>query len=104
MQTKDQILHSVKTQVQQVLPNAAVVLFGNKADGTSSEESDWDILVLSDKPVTEKIRLALYDKLFALSVAIGDFIDAIIVSQKDWKKNPSYSSHKKAMAFINQPL
>ncbi len=104
MQTKDQILHSVKSQVQQVLPNASVVLFGNKADGTASEESDWDILVLSDKPVTEKIRLALYDKIFALSVAIGDFIDAIIVSQKDWKKNPSYSSHKKAMAFINQPM
>jgi uncharacterized protein len=102
MQTKDQFLVSVKSQLQQVLPNAAVVLFGNKADGTASEESDWDILVLSDKPVTERIRLAVYDKIFSLSVSIGAFIDALIISKKEWEKNPSYYFHKKAMAFINQ--
>jgi DNA polymerase sigma len=104
MQTKDQFLASVKTEVLQVLPDASVIIFGNKTEGTAAAESDWDILVLSEKSVTEKIRLAVYDKIFSLSVSIGAFIDAVIISKKDWQKNPSYTSHKKAMAFINQTM
>ncbi len=41
------ILSSIKVSVQQVVPGAKVLLFGSRAHGVTTEESDWDILVLT---------------------------------------------------------
>jgi len=64
VKTKQQILVSIKSQVQQVLPDAEIVLFGSRANGLFTEESDWDILILSDKPVTKKINKPYMIKYF----------------------------------------
>ena len=104
MQTKQQILVSIKSQVQQVLPNADIILFGSRANGLFTEESDWDILVLSDNPVTKKVKQVVHDKIFPLSVSIGAFINVLIIGKKDWHQNPSYYSLKKTVALNNQPI
>ncbi len=39
------VLSSIKSRIQQILPGAKVMLFGSRAYGTPTEESDWDILV-----------------------------------------------------------
>lgn len=104
MKTKRQILVSIKSQVQQVLPDGDVILFGSRTNGLYTGESDWDILVLSDKPATKKIKQAVHDKIFPLSVSIGAFINVLVVSRKDWQQNPSFYSLKKTIALNNQPL
>ncbi len=104
MKTKQQILVSIKSQVQQVLPDADIILFGSRVNSLFTEESDWDILVLSDKPVTNKIKQTIHDKIFPLSVSISAFINILVVSRKDWRQNPSYYCLKKTIALNNQPL
>ena len=104
MQTKQQILVSIKSQVQQVLPDADIILFGSRVNDLFTEESDWDILVLSDKPFAKKIKQAIHDKIFPLSVSIGAFINVLVVSRKDWQQNPSWYSLKKTIALNNQPI
>lgn len=104
VQTKHQILLSIKSEVQQVLPNTDIILFGSRANGLFTEESDWDILVLTDEPVTPKIKKTVHDKIFPLSVSIAAFINILIVSKNDWHQNPSYYSIKKTIALNHQPL
>ncbi len=104
MQTKQEILVSIKSQVWRVLPGADIILFGTRANNLFTEESDWDILVLSDKPVTKTIKQTIHDKIFPLSVSIGAFINILVVSRKDWQQNPSYYSLRKTIALNNQPL
>jgi predicted nucleotidyltransferase len=48
---KKKIFQEIRSEVQKILPDAKVSLFGSRVYGDASEESDWDILILtSDKP------------------------------------------------------
>lgn len=103
--TKEQILIAIKTQIQEVLPDANIILFGSQADNTEHEESDWDILVITDKPsVTKKIKQTIHDKIFPLSVTIGVFINLLLVTKKDWHESPAYYSLKKTIALNSRAL
>ncbi len=53
----DSIPQRVKAVVQQIDPQAEVILFGSRARGDAREDSDWDFLVLTsleESAVTEK--------------------------------------------------
>ncbi len=103
--TKEQILLAVKNQIKEVLPEAHIFLFGSRANNSATEESDWDILVLSPRqPITPKIKRQIHDRVFPLSVSIGSFINVLLVTEKDWQLNPSYYAIKKTIAFNNSPL
>lgn len=104
MQTKQQILVAIKARIQEVLPHADIILFGSQVNGCFAEESDWDILILPDEPVTKTTKQAIHDKIFPLSVSIGAFINILLVTKNDWQQNPSYYSLSKTVAFNYQPL
>ena len=105
MNNKEQILLTVKSKVLEVLPGAQVILFGSRANDTANAESDWDILGLSpQQPITKEIKLQVHSKIFPLSVSIGAFINMLLVTKKDWQRNPSYYSLLQTVALNNQPL
>ena len=68
------------------------MLFGSRAYGTPTDESDWDILILMPQPVNKTIRKKIHDAIFPISVQIGAFINTLIVQEDDWVNNPSYYS------------
>lgn len=82
----------IKKQVLEIVPQAYVLLFGSRATGTTTEESDWDILVLTQQPADKKLKDAIHKKVFPLSVQIGAFINLLIVQQQEWDNNPAYYS------------
>src|SRR5580698_3933732 len=86
------ILSSIKSKVQQVVPGAKVLLFGSRAYGMPTEESDWDILVLTSNPVTAAIKQAIHQVLFPVSMQIGSFINTLTIQETEWLNNPSYYS------------
>ena len=45
-------------------PNAEVILFGSRARGDYRKDSDWDFLILMDKPVDWKLKDKIRDKIF----------------------------------------
>ena len=96
---KEQILISVKLKVQKVLPDATVILFGSRANNTQTEESDWDILVLTHTPVSKELKQKVHETIFPLSVSLGTFINLLLVSQNDWNQNPTYYSIKKSITL-----
>ena len=48
---RDILLKQVKEAVWKIEPTAEVILYGSRARGDSTCESDWDFLVLVDGPV-----------------------------------------------------
>ncbi len=69
-----------------------MILFGSHARGHAEEESDWDILILIDKPkenrsVEEKYR----NEMFQLELELGEAISTLIYSKYDWETKYIYT-------------
>ena len=55
MRTEDRdIANRIKSNIHLQNPAAKVILFGSRARGDSNHQSDWDILVLIDKPLLNR--------------------------------------------------
>ncbi len=91
MEKKD-ILSSIKSQILKVAPGAKVMLFGSMAYGTPTEESDWDILILTPQPVTTTLKNNIHNSLSPISIRIATFINTLTVQENEWNKSPVYYS------------
>ena len=89
---KSEILSSIKAQILRTSPGAKVMLFGSMAYGTPTEESDWDILILTQQPVNASLKRKIHDALFPISVKITAFINTLTVQENEWEKSPAYYS------------
>ena len=88
--TKEEILAAIKEKVLSVIPDATVMLFGSRARGDWHDESDWDILVLTDQEVTHELDDKVFDAVYPITLEIFNPINFILVNEKDWLINPSY--------------
>jgi predicted nucleotidyltransferase len=85
------ILLSCVRAIREIDAAAEVILYGSRARGDADEDSDYDLLVLSDGPVTiakeDEFRRALYD----LQLETGTVITVILVDRIDWR-TPLYKA------------
>ena len=96
---------SLKSQIREVIPEAEIILFGSRVNNTAHAESDWDILVVTNNAIDrKKVKQAIHDKIFPLSVAIGSFINVLLLTARDWKKAPSYYALRQSLAKNHQVL
>lgn len=83
------MLVKVKEVVQAIVPEGShVLLYGSRARGNFHEDSDWDILVILNKP---KIEQNDYDEvvypLTALGWKIGEMIISVVYTREEWKQS-----------------
>lgn len=95
MGTSNKILSSIKSQVQAVVPEAKVLLFGSRAYGVPTEESDWDILILTKDKQPKATKRLIQDKLFPISLEFSSFINLLLVQEDEWQTNAEYYSLRK---------
>ncbi len=94
--TESDILQRVVRAIHAVEPGARVILYGSRARGGASPDSDWDFLALLDGPVDrrriERVRTAL----FHLSLALDGCptLSAMVYGADEWA-----SSRLKATPF-----
>ena len=54
MKTKKEILNDIVYVGKQNLPQGGrLILYGSRARGTATDASDWDLLIILDKPRIE---------------------------------------------------
>ncbi len=86
-----QILMACRELVRGVDPNAGVILYGSRARGDATEDSDYDLLIVSDVPATlkneDRFRGALYD----IQLETGTVITVILANRADWE-TPLYKA------------
>lgn len=73
-------------------PNAEAFLFGSRARGDSSPDSDWDILILVDnEKVTNDLEDKFRDDLYEIELESGQVISTFIYPKEYWSSTLIYS-------------
>ena len=85
---KTDVLKSIKETLQGVLLTGShAFLYGSQARGDACADSDWDVLILLDKP---KIEDSDYDTISYPLVELGwlknECISPVLYTMKDWLK------------------
>lgn len=80
-------LQELKERLLQQFPDAEIILYGSKARGDFDEESDIDLLILIESPITsgleEETTHITYDIELKYDVVFGK-----IIENKDFWKSP----------------
>lgn len=101
MRTEDRdIANRIKSNIHLQNPAAKVILFGSRARGDANNQSDWDILVVIDKPFLNRTEEKEYrNRIFGIELEIEQPISLFVVSQTDWDGkymfSPFYRNIKK---------
>ena len=87
------LLAEVRDTVRRFLPNATVLLYGSVARGTQTPESDYDILVLTDAPLSreeeERVDRAVYD----IELAHERVVSVLYYAKDEWTKHSAMPLH-----------
>lgn len=87
---KEKIKQRIKAAIKAVESNAEIILFGSRARGTETSESDWDILVLLDKAnVTYKDEQKIKHKVYEVELEVEESISTFVYSLLDWNTKMS---------------
>lgn len=78
------ILIKLKEIVHVIIPTATVLLYGSVAKGTQDEESDYDVLILTDAPLSTKEEDAVTDAVYDLELEQGIVISTLFYTKDFW--------------------
>lgn len=91
MNAKEQhILSLIRERIRKKNPKAQVMLFGSRAKGNATTNSDWDILILLNSPkVTREKEKEYREELFEVELEIGEPISTFVFSKNEWESKHS---------------
>jgi predicted nucleotidyltransferase len=89
-----QIHHTIKSLVNSFLPNAQVLLFGSRARGEFSSDSDYDLLIVTNETFAPRVKMNWESKIRkALVNKLNLPFDIIIQSKKEVSEKKDLSGH-----------
>ncbi|MHB9143442.1 MAG: nucleotidyltransferase domain-containing protein [Paludibacter sp.] len=84
---REYILKTIREKLKTIAPDTKAILFGSRARGNFSRNSDWDILILLDK---SKIETSDYDNiaypLFELGWQMNEHFSIKLYTRNEWRK------------------
>lgn len=79
------ILHQIQQVGRQVLPkDAHLLLYGSRARGDYNDGSDWDLLILLNRPQEESDFQNIAYPIMELGFDMGEFFSVQTYSQDEW--------------------
>ncbi len=89
---RQDILQKIKSGITSVDPDAEIYLYGSRARGDNRKDSDWDILVITQREiVTFDFEKDLRDPIFDIELESGEVISLLVYSRNDWITKKSIS-------------
>ena len=86
MKTKTQyITQLIRNYVNAIDPSADVILYGSRARGDERQDSDWDILILTNYATNLMIERNFRDKIYDLELDTGEAFSVFVYSKKEWQ-------------------
>jgi len=86
-----------RTTARRIQPDSQVILFGSRARGDASVDSDYDLLILTEAPanpaLVQRLRDALYDTGLEHGAVPSDFIYSRRVWHSPaWRETPLHAN------------
>ena len=92
------ITNLIRQAINQVDDKAEVILYGSRARGDERQDSDWDILVLTDYKVTLEKEMQFREPIYDLELERGEHFQRFFYLKQDWhtkhRITPLYESVK----------
>jgi predicted nucleotidyltransferase len=76
-----------------VVPGARILLFGSHARGEADPESDYDILVITERPVDIRSKFSLRTRIRKLLLEKGIRCDVLIQSEQEIQTKKELPGH-----------
>jgi predicted nucleotidyltransferase len=93
------IIKLIKSSIRSIDPKAQVIIFGSRARGDARKDSDWDILILTDYPVSTEIERSFRNNLFDIEIETGEVFSTFVYQKQIWntkhKVTPLYRNIKR---------
>ncbi len=80
-------VNELKSRILRKFPEAEFILFGSKAQGSSEDFSDIDILILLDRIIKTSLEKQIFGDAFKVELA-HDIVFGIIVHSKKFWNSP----------------
>lgn len=81
----------IKTIIKSVEADAEVILHGSQATGRATEESDWDLLVVTGGEVNLKRENSFREALYPLGLELNEIFSVLLTSSDKWKARDQHS-------------
>jgi len=78
------IIKLIKSSIRSIDPKAQVIIFGSRARGDARKDSDWDILILTDYPVSTEIERSFRNNLFDIEIDTGEVFSTFVYQKQIW--------------------
>ena len=90
MMTTTQVLDSIRQVASDVLPQGSkLYLYGSRARGDAREDSDWDLLLLLDKPVNDDADYKKYVyPIVERGFNLWQYFSVHVYTKDDWYNGP----------------
>ena len=79
----------IRTYVNSIDSSAEVILYGSRARGDERNDSDWDILILTDYSIDLSQERKFRNKLYDLELETGEPFSVFVYSKTDWQTKQS---------------
>ena len=75
----------IRQYVSELEPSAEVILYGSRARGDESKDSDWDILILTDHDTGIEKERKIRNRLYDLEIESGESFSVFVYSRNNWQ-------------------
>jgi predicted nucleotidyltransferase len=93
IQQSDNTLATIGEVAHSAVPDARVLLFGSHARGQAGPESDYDILIITDRPLDTKSKFALRTHVRKLLLERGIRSDILVQSAEEIERKKELPGH-----------
>lgn len=78
------LLVRLKKVVRGFVPSATILLYGSVARGSQEANSDYDLLILTDRSLSTEEETGIRDSIYDLELEHGVLISTIFYSVQEW--------------------